>query len=182
MSLNRPLSSWRWTRMNGRPAAPMQARIGSASPKENKTSGSPPRLRHSRVTIESLPPPTGTQVRRGRSSATGAAGSPPDGKMAAQRDPIPEGELRQALFVELLQEFGGNAIHRKGLADQRSWNKRLIVAHPGHQKYQTKDTIKSYAPLWREVARQKIKTQLFFKSRTAAKPISQRQSRDYRIV
>jgi hypothetical protein len=39
--------------------------------------------------------------------------------MAAQRDPVSEGELGQALFVKILQEFGGHAIHRKGLADQR---------------------------------------------------------------
>jgi uncharacterized protein YecA (UPF0149 family) len=102
--------------------------------------------------------------------------------MAAQRDPIPEGELGQALFVELLQEFGGHAIHREALANQRPWNERLIVAHPGHQKYQTKDTIESYAPFRKERARQKIKKQCFFKSWTAAKPISQRQSGDYGII
>ncbi|HKM68670.1 MAG TPA: hypothetical protein VJX94_01065 [Stellaceae bacterium] len=59
--------------MNGSPAAAMQSRIGSASPNENKISGSPLRLRHSNVTIESFPPPTGTQIRRCRSSAIGAA-------------------------------------------------------------------------------------------------------------
>ena len=35
------------------------------------TRGSPLRLRHSSVTIESFPPPTGTQVHRGMSRAIG---------------------------------------------------------------------------------------------------------------
>ena len=71
--------------MNGSPAAAMQARIGSASPNENKISGSPPRLRHSSVTIESFPPPTGTQLRRGISMAIGAAGAVSDHRISRWR-------------------------------------------------------------------------------------------------
>src|ERR1700730_7080370 len=184
--------------MNGNPAAAMQARIGSASPNENKISGSPPCLRHSSVTIESFPPPTGTQVRRGMSRAIGAAGAvsdppaprlrrrpgigSPDLKMAPQRDPVPEGELGKAFLIELPQEFGGGAIHRKGLADQRLWNKRFVVADPGHQKYHAEDTIENLAPFRRKLPRYKIKNQLFFKSWATRETISQRQGRDPRVV
>jgi hypothetical protein len=57
--------------MKGSFAAAMQAAIGSASPSENSIGGSPPCLKHSIVTIESLPPPTGTHVLLGRSTVIG---------------------------------------------------------------------------------------------------------------
>ena len=81
--------------------------------------------------------------------------------MVAQRDPVPEGELGQAFFIELLQEIGGDAIHRKELANQRLWNKSFIVAHPGHQKYQAEDAIENLARFRRKLSRYKIENQLF---------------------
>ena len=76
--------------MNGGPAALMQARIGSASPNENKVRGSRPRLRHWTVTTESFPPPTGTQVFRGKGNSMGRIGEVLDCRIAKwPRNEIP---------------------------------------------------------------------------------------------
>src|SRR5262249_51494060 len=107
---------------------------------------------------------------------------PPDFKMASQRDPVPESEFGEAFLIELPQELGGGAIHRKGLANQRPWNKSLIIADAGHQKYQAEDAIENLARLRRKLSLHKIENQLLFKSRTAREPISQRQGRDRRVV
>ena len=69
-SANSAGSSLRVTRIAGSPACAIVASIGAALPSENSTSGSPACFRHSIVTMESLPPPTGTQVSRGSSSRT----------------------------------------------------------------------------------------------------------------
>src|SRR5271166_2424702 len=98
--------------------------------------------------------------------------------MPAQRDLVPESELGQALFVELLKEFGCDAIQREGLADHRRWDKAFVVAHPRHQKYQAKDAIKSRANLRRELLWDKVKDKIFLKPGPAAKPIPQQKSRN----
>ena len=59
------------------PAAATVRRIGSALPTENATIGSPAARSASSVTIESLPPPIGTAVRR--ESVSAAADASPAG-------------------------------------------------------------------------------------------------------
>ena len=83
-SANSAGSSLRVTRIAGSPACAIVASIGAALPSENSTSGSPACLRHSIVTMESLPPPTGTQVSRGSSSGSAAGGSTSSATMCSR--------------------------------------------------------------------------------------------------
>ena len=90
-------------------------------------------LRHSSVTIESLPPPTGTQVRRGKAMANGGGGVPSshsNRQCPTSANTILPREFGQTLFVKILQEFCGLSIESERLAAQGLRDEGLVIAYP----------------------------------------------------